>query len=374
MIGINLSTIQSRSSVVCLVIYRSGSDIDTFLSEFTAILETVAVYNCNVVITGDFNIHVDDALDRDARRFLDLLESFGLSQCVTGPTHKQGHTLDLVITRSDLPLPEISVEPPLISDHSVVNFLVPLQRPPLRMVDVSPRAWKGFDKENFRKDLLNSRLCMPQDYQNLSVDDLQQTYDSVLASLLDKHAPFRSMRVPFDAVINQWLHGLILIVPLHEGEHGHSNDAIEGRNFQMIDSLGQSRYEIFIDCMLLSRTHFGKQRSRTVIQIQKNFGRHYHVYSAKINPERQSRPTVRWMLRISSRLSRLRWNLSGHQRCRHHLRSSRMTNVLPFSTSSLTLTPMKLWSWCGGRRIKTASLIRFQPGSSRNLSGTSHRS
>ena len=94
--------------------------------------------------------------------------------------------------------------------------------------------------------------------------------------------------------------------------------------------------------MLLSRTHFGKQRSRTVIQIQKNFGRHYHVYSAKINPERQSRPTVRLMLRISSRLSRLRWNLSGHQRRRHRIRSSRVTDVLPFSTNSLTLTLMKL--------------------------------
>ena len=146
------------------------------------------------MITGDFNIHVDDALDRDARRFLDLPESFGLSQCVTGPTHKQGHTLDLVITRPDLPPPEISVEPTLISDYSVVNFLVPLQRPPPRVVDVSTRAWKGFDKENFWRDLLTSRLCMPQDYQNLSVDHLQQTYDSVLASLLDKHAPALSVR------------------------------------------------------------------------------------------------------------------------------------------------------------------------------------
>ncbi|CAH3120278.1 unnamed protein product, partial [Porites lobata] len=32
-------------------------------------------------------------------KFSDLLESFGLKQHVTGPTHKDGHTLDLIVTR-----------------------------------------------------------------------------------------------------------------------------------------------------------------------------------------------------------------------------------------------------------------------------------
>ena len=63
------------------------------------------------------------------------------------------------------------------------------------MVDVSTRAWKGFDEEKFRQDLLASRLCMSSEsYENMSVDDLQHIYDSTLSSLLDKHAPKRTTR------------------------------------------------------------------------------------------------------------------------------------------------------------------------------------
>lgn len=44
--------------------------------------------------SGDFNIHVDNAGDTDAIKFIDLLESYGLQQHVTSPTHKHDHTLE----------------------------------------------------------------------------------------------------------------------------------------------------------------------------------------------------------------------------------------------------------------------------------------
>ena len=47
-----------------------------------------------------FNIHVDDSNDAYAVEFLDMLESMGFMQYVDVPTHEQGHTLDLVITRN----------------------------------------------------------------------------------------------------------------------------------------------------------------------------------------------------------------------------------------------------------------------------------
>ena len=49
-----------------------------------------------LLITGDINIHVDDP---DAIKFLDLLDSLGLVQHVKTPTHRCGHTLDLMIAR-----------------------------------------------------------------------------------------------------------------------------------------------------------------------------------------------------------------------------------------------------------------------------------
>ena len=51
-----------------------------------------------LVISGDFNLHLDDLRDNDTKKFMDLLETFSLSQHVSGPTHLSGHTFDLIIT------------------------------------------------------------------------------------------------------------------------------------------------------------------------------------------------------------------------------------------------------------------------------------
>ena len=78
-------------------------------------------------------------------------------------------TLDLVITRSDRPV--VVVDPVEISDHSLVQFQLSIQRPPLQFVDVSTRAWKSFDTDCFRDDLLRSPLCCPpNNYSDISVD------------------------------------------------------------------------------------------------------------------------------------------------------------------------------------------------------------
>ncbi len=47
---------------------------------------------------GDFNIHVCCPSKPLVRIFFNVLESFDLLQCVFGPTHEHGHTLDLVLS------------------------------------------------------------------------------------------------------------------------------------------------------------------------------------------------------------------------------------------------------------------------------------
>ena len=54
-----------------------------------------------IIIFGDFNIQFNLPSDLAALKFLDLLETFGLKQHVNLATHRCGHTLDLMITRSD---------------------------------------------------------------------------------------------------------------------------------------------------------------------------------------------------------------------------------------------------------------------------------
>ena len=89
-----------------------------FLDEFAQLVESVVITDTHILICGDFNLHVDDINDPDAVRFLNILDSFNLCQHVTGPTHKRGYTLDLLITRSDDSLVNNTrVLPDVYSDH-----------------------------------------------------------------------------------------------------------------------------------------------------------------------------------------------------------------------------------------------------------------
>lgn len=186
------------STFIVVVIYRPGGEsVDNqFYDELTDVLEQLSTYSCPVVITGDLNLHLDVSDGRDACRFHELLDAFGMHQSVAMPTHRDGHTLDVVVTRSDLSLPTVDVRPSNeFSDHSLILFQLPLPRPPLQYVDVSTRAWKKFDGENFRADLLDSQLCvLPESVKSASVDELMDVYDCTMSTLLDKYAPRRVVR------------------------------------------------------------------------------------------------------------------------------------------------------------------------------------
>ncbi len=48
-----------------------------------------------VLIVGELNIHVDNEKDALGSAFIDILNSIGVTQHVSGPTHCRLHTLDL---------------------------------------------------------------------------------------------------------------------------------------------------------------------------------------------------------------------------------------------------------------------------------------
>ncbi len=50
-----------------------------------------------VLIVGDFNIHADNEKDALGSAFIDILNSIGVRQHVSGPTPFRNHTLDLIL-------------------------------------------------------------------------------------------------------------------------------------------------------------------------------------------------------------------------------------------------------------------------------------
>ena len=84
----------------------------------------------NLLVIGDFNFHVDISEDRDAQRFLDILNTRNFKQHVTDATHVSGHTLDLVISRSSDKVVNRTCAKHYISDHAAVHIGLHLSKPP----------------------------------------------------------------------------------------------------------------------------------------------------------------------------------------------------------------------------------------------------
>jgi len=61
-------------SVVYVIIYRpDGEQVsEQFFEELTALLEIVATFRCQLIVTGDFNIRVNNSADRHAVRLAEL--------------------------------------------------------------------------------------------------------------------------------------------------------------------------------------------------------------------------------------------------------------------------------------------------------------
>ena len=130
-----------------VVIYRPpststyGYPPNMFLDEFAVFLESLVLSPGKLILTGDFNFHVDDPSDSAALKFLDLFDLFNLRQHIDVPTHKDGHTLDLIITRSnEEPTFDFSVYDPVISDHFAVHCKLNIFMPPVPKQSLSTES------------------------------------------------------------------------------------------------------------------------------------------------------------------------------------------------------------------------------------------
>ncbi|KAK2546725.1 hypothetical protein P5673_033649, partial [Acropora cervicornis] len=65
-----------------------------FFQEFSAFLETSVLCPEVLLVSGDFNFHLDDA---DARIVMELVDTFGRLQHITTPKYVSGHTLHLTV-------------------------------------------------------------------------------------------------------------------------------------------------------------------------------------------------------------------------------------------------------------------------------------
>ena len=135
--------------------------VNVFLAEFPEYLESLLLCKEQLLIKGDFNIHVDDPQDSDARKFLEPLVGLGLEQHVDKPTHRDRHILDLTITRmSECLDSHTPVVDQFISDHAAVLCWLTPPRPALSVKTSSYRKIKSINMEQLKRNLQSTKLCL----------------------------------------------------------------------------------------------------------------------------------------------------------------------------------------------------------------------
>lgn len=140
------------------------------MPEIHDLLTTLCTTSANIIILGDFNIHVDTPSCHLAAEFLHLLDCLNLTQYVVVPTHTRGHTLDLVITNYTL-ISNLLVFDLGVSDHKAISMELPILYP--------------LDKPKRQISFRNT------------VTDSVNFYNASLSSLLDLHAPVKTGTVTF---------------------------------------------------------------------------------------------------------------------------------------------------------------------------------
>ena len=179
-------------SIVLISIYRVlFVPVAIFITEITELLEVLSATHEDVIVAGDINIHMEEN-ELYSNQFNDILSSFNFVQHVKFPTHKQGHTLDIVATNSDsLKVTNLSAHEYDISHHYLVDFCVELNPEVKHTKIISYRNLKGIDPIKFNSDITR----MAQVSESLSFEDNIKVYNETLKDVLNKHAPIKSKTI-----------------------------------------------------------------------------------------------------------------------------------------------------------------------------------
>lgn len=179
---------------LCVVYLPRKPVGDAFFEEFSQLIDSYSLPSGRPIILGDFNLHLDKPDTALVRKFLSILHDSGFRQHVCVPTHVKGHTLDLVITRTDDNIVQsVDIHYPGRSDHFAVVCPLRLAKPKTvshRWVTV--RKLKQVDQTELKQDIQNSTLLTSPDE---SLDCLVSQYNISMAAVIDKHAPLKRKRV-----------------------------------------------------------------------------------------------------------------------------------------------------------------------------------
>src|SRR6218665_532186 len=147
------------------------------------------------MIMGDLNLQLKDPTHPESATFAMITEQFNLTQHVAEPTHKLGGSLDVIVTRDDCQVTDVTVHPPILSDHGLVMASILFIYEPLLLITRRIRHWKKLDRAAFRSALQAEPLFNDVEaFSSSTATDLFSSYETVMLKLIDSFLPQRTVR------------------------------------------------------------------------------------------------------------------------------------------------------------------------------------
>ena len=105
------------------IIYRPPDrKFQQFLNDLCDYMESNINTTGKLLLTGDFNIKINDENNHKTAKFLNFLETFGLVNHIHFGTQCQANTLDLVISSEQYHLVHNPTKGHLFFDHNLVHY------------------------------------------------------------------------------------------------------------------------------------------------------------------------------------------------------------------------------------------------------------
>ena len=199
--------ITTGKNINFIVIYRFCELTPSlFLTEFYNFMDNIFINFNNIVVVGDFNLHVNEQSSPAIVKFHEILSSFGLTQIVEDPTHKLGNTLDLVIHNvCDTTVRELLIDFDNKSDHAYIFFKLE------HMINF--KAKKTVLMKNFNNvNLDDFKLDIASKFQNSSFNvdsdfsELLSNFNQVCHECINNHVETREVTLN-TSVAPKWIDG-----------------------------------------------------------------------------------------------------------------------------------------------------------------------
>ena len=152
-----------------------------FLDEVTELLLTLIPKYDNIMLIGDFNMHIEDISNADNIIFNNIMEALGLIHHDKSPAHKQGNILDLIFSEanSQFGMSNCQVNN-YISDYAIITIdtNISKKQPPLttKLIRDNSKLTKENMQSNFKEPTIGDHLGLGHAYDQFT-KELQNMLD-----------------------------------------------------------------------------------------------------------------------------------------------------------------------------------------------------